>query len=121
MLILNTGITKNNFKILKEQKKNINLEGKYTKNLLFMKNSVKLFHNELKNENFKSCGEIIHENWIKKTELSKNINNNYFNEIYHNARNLGAYGGKILGAGGRGYLLLVAPISVIPKIKKKIF
>ena len=37
-----------------------------------------------------------------------------------NARNLGAYGGKkILGAGGRGYLLLVAPISVIPKIKKK--
>ena len=84
-----------------------------------MKKSVNVFYKELLNKNFKDCGEIIHENWIKKTELSKNINNNFFSDIYKESLNLGAYGGKILGAGGRGYLLLIAPQNKIPLIKKK--
>ena len=109
---------KNNFKILKEQK-NINLKGESVNNLLFMKNSVNIFYKELLNKNFQNCGEIIHENWIKKTELSKNINNDFFSDIYEECLNLGAYGGKILGAGGRGYLLLIAPTNKIPLIKKK--
>ena len=119
ILIINTGVMKNNFKILNEQKKNINLKGKFINNLLFMKKSVNVFYKELLNKNFKDCGEIIHENWIKKTELSKNINNNFFSDIYKESLNLGAYGGKILGAGGRGYLLLIAPQNKIPLIKKK--
>ncbi len=119
ILIINTGVMKNNFKILNEQKKNINLKGKFINNLLFMKNSVNVFYKELLNKNFKDCGEIIHENWIKKTELSKNINNNFFSDIYKESLNLGAYGGKILGAGGRGYLLLIVPQNKIPLIKKK--
>lgn len=119
LIVINTGITKNNFKLLNEQKKNINLKGKFTNNLLFMKNSVKTFYKELSNKNFQNCGQIIHENWIKKTELSKNINNNYFTDIYEECLKLGAHGGKILGAGGRGYLLLIAPINKISLIKKK--
>ncbi len=119
LIVINTGITKNNFKLLKEQKKNINLKGKFTNNLLFMKNSVKIFYKELSNKNFQNCGQIIHENWIKKTELSKNINNNYFTDIYEECLKLGAHGGKILGAGGRGYLLLIAPTNKISLIKKK--
>ena len=119
LIVINTGVIKNNFKILKEQKKNINLKGESVNNLLFMKNSVSIFYKELLNKNFQNCGEIIHENWIKKTELSKNINNDFFSDIYEECLNLGAYGGKILGAGGRGYLLLIAPTNKIPLIKKK--
>ncbi len=119
LLVINTGVMKNNFKILDEQKKNINLRGKFTNNLLFMKSSVNIFCKELLNKNFKSCGQIIHENWMKKTELSKNINNNLFSDIYKESLNLGAYGGKILGAGGRGYLLLIAPKNKIPLMRKK--
>ena len=121
LIVINTGIIKNNFKILNEQKENIKSKGKYTKNLLFMKKSVGLFKNELKLKNFKNCGNIIHENWIKKSELSSNINNIFFKEIYEESLISGAYGGKILGAGGRGYLLLIAPKNKILSIKKKFF
>ena len=120
LLIINTGIEKDNFKVLSEQKKNIRKGGNYIKNLEYMKNSVDDFIKFLKMNDFKTCGEIIHQNWIKKKELSKNINNNYFDTIYNEALSCGAYGGKILGAGGRGFMLIICPINIKKVIRKKL-
>lgn len=50
-------------------------------------------------------GEILHEAWEKKRTLVDGITNHKINEYYDTARDAGAIGGKLLGAGGGGFLL----------------
>ena len=51
----------------------------------------------------------MHESWLQKKSLSKNITNSYIDDIYNKAIKNGALGGKLLGAGGGGFLLMYAP------------
>ena len=51
-------------------------------------------------------GSLLHESWTLKRELSDSITNPEIDEAYENARKAGAVGGKLLGAGGGGFLLL---------------
>jgi D-glycero-alpha-D-manno-heptose-7-phosphate kinase len=51
-------------------------------------------------------GFLLHEGWQLKKQLASKISNGYIDEIYQTARNAGALGGKITGAGGGGFLLL---------------
>jgi D-glycero-alpha-D-manno-heptose-7-phosphate kinase len=50
-------------------------------------------------------GELMHESWMKKKDLVKGITNESIDKVYNTALKYGATGGKILGAGGGGYLL----------------
>ena len=50
-------------------------------------------------------GKLLHETWMLKRSLSGNISSDYIDEIYTKARNAGATGGKLLGAGGGGFIL----------------
>jgi D-glycero-alpha-D-manno-heptose-7-phosphate kinase len=52
---------------------------------------------------------LLHEGWALKRSLGCGITNDQVNEWYETARRAGALGGKLLGAGGGGFLLLVAP------------
>lgn len=54
-------------------------------------------------------GEILHEHWLAKKGLSNLVSTSYIDEIYETARRNGALGGKIVGAGGGGFLLLYCP------------
>jgi D-glycero-alpha-D-manno-heptose-7-phosphate kinase len=56
------------------------------------------------NELYK-IGEILHEGWKLKRSLTGDISSSKIDEFYQNARNAGALGGKLLGAGGGGFLL----------------
>lgn len=51
-------------------------------------------------------GGLLHEGWIHKKKLATKITNPEIDKLYETARENGAIGGKILGAGGGGYLLL---------------
>jgi D-glycero-alpha-D-manno-heptose-7-phosphate kinase len=51
-------------------------------------------------------GGLLHEAWQAKIKFTPKITNDYINEMYAIARKNGALGGKLLGAGGGGYLLL---------------
>lgn len=53
-------------------------------------------------------GKLLHESWQLKRGLSNLIANSHIDEIYATARNAGALGGKLLGAGGGGFMLLYA-------------
>ena len=56
-------------------------------------------------------GQLLHEAWMLKRQLSDKVTNERIDEIYQVARQNGAIGGKILGAGGGGFMLLcVHPI-----------
>ena len=56
-------------------------------------------------------GELLHEAWIQKSLLSPMISNSTIDDIYSVAKRAGALGGKILGAGGGGMLLLYVPLD----------
>lgn len=50
-------------------------------------------------------GELLHEAWMMKKQLSSKISPPFIDEIYEKARKAGAIGGKLLGAGGGGFVL----------------
>lgn len=54
-------------------------------------------------------GELLHEGWRMKRALSARISNALIDDAYAKARAHGAVGGKLLGAGGGGFLLIFAP------------
>ena len=60
-------------------------------------------------------GKLLHESWKIKKSLGNNITNSKIDEIYNIGMKNGAYGGKILGAGGAGFIMFV-----IPEEKKEI-
>ncbi len=53
-------------------------------------------------------GELLHQNWIYKRNLSPCVSTPKIDAIYDRARRAGAIGGKLLGAGGGGFMLLFA-------------
>ncbi len=55
-----------------------------------------------------AIGEILHAGWMEKRKLAANISNTKIDEWYERARTAGAIGGKLLGAGGGGFLLFYA-------------
>ncbi len=54
-------------------------------------------------------GEYLHRNWERKRSLYEGITSPDIEDLYARAREAGAIGGKITGAGGGGFLLLCAP------------
>ena len=65
-------------------------------------------------------GELLHEAWIAKRGLSREVSNPDVDGIYQAALGAGALGGKLLGAGGGGFLLLFASPDRQEGIKRKL-
>lgn len=65
-------------------------------------------------------GHLLHESWTLKKSLSSAISNSFIDEAYETARNSGAIGGKLLGAGGGGFLLLYAEPYNQAKIRENL-
>lgn len=59
--------------------------------------------------NIPEFGDILHEAWMAKRRLAPGVTTDQIDRLYELARDTGAWGGKILGAGGGGYLLVVSP------------
>ena len=55
-----------------------------------------------------SLGKLLHESWKLKRSLSAKVSTPYIDEIYEAGIKSGAIGGKILGAGGGGFILFFA-------------
>ena len=65
-------------------------------------------------------GKMLHEAWILKRSLSEKISTSHIDQIYEAAREAGAVGGKLLGAGGGGFMLLFAKPEEQPLIKQRL-
>lgn len=60
-------------------------------------------------QDLSAFGELLHENWMAKRSLSSKVSNAQVDSLYEDARSAGAIGGKLLGAGAGGFLLLFVP------------
>ena len=65
-------------------------------------------------------GELLNEAWEAKRSLSDQVSNSYVDEIYNEARAAGAIGGKLIGAGGGGFVLLFVPPSQQSAVKQRL-
>ena len=63
-------------------------------------------------------GELLHETWQLKRSLSKLTTNDEVDAIYGAARQAGALGGKLTGAGGGGFMLLFTPPERQDEVKR---
>lgn len=61
-------------------------------------------------------GRLLHESWMLKRQISTHIAPTFVDDIYEKARNAGAIGGKLLGAGGGGFMLFFVKPEDKPKV-----
>lgn len=90
--------------ILSEQSKNMNDNKKFEAQRK-MCEITKELKKEFQNNNVDALGECLHKNWLLKKSLASGISNDYIDKLYDKAINAGALGGKLLGAGGAGFML----------------
>jgi len=67
-----------------------------------------------------SFGELLHQSWQLKRSLSSKISTPYIDYLYDTAIKAGATGGKILGAGGGGFLLLFVKPELQDKVRESV-
>lgn len=70
--------------------------------------------------NMAEFGDLLHEAWMQKKRMNSLVSTSNIDELYDAARNMGARGGKILGAGGGGYILLFCPFNCKHLIAKRV-
>lgn len=107
LLLCYTGRTRLSANIITDQ---VEAYTKKEEDVLKAMEELKRITVELKNallqERLDDFGRLLHEAWINKKKMARHITNEAIDALYKTARTHGALGGKILGAGGGGYLLL---------------
>lgn len=86
-----------------------NNEVRITQNLKLLKQMAIEIKNSLLNGELEKIGPLLHESWINKKKLSSGISSPRIDTLYETGIKNGAHGGKLLGAGGAGYLLFFHP------------
>jgi len=91
--------------VLTEQKNNMCNENKFEslKKMVILVDEMK---KALHEDNMSAIGGILHKGWLYKKALATGISNENIDILYNKAMKLGARGGKLLGAGSAGFLLL---------------
>lgn len=108
LLLFFTGISRSATEIAAEQIK-AQSEGKNEAELHRMREMVDTAIGILKYDvNIEEFGRLLHEAWEIKRTLVKNISSEFVDDIYTKGRKAGAIGGKLLGAGGGGFMLFFA-------------
>lgn len=63
-------------------------------------------------------GKLLDYTWKLKRRVGRKVTTHYIDELYQIALNAGAYGGKLLGAGGGGFLLFYVPVDAQESVRK---
>ena len=115
LLLFFTGISRTSSEVCKKQ---IDSAKNNTKQLSRMQELVIEAINVLTTGHLSEFGELLHETWMLKKSLTDNISTSYIDDIYEAAMKNGAIGGKVLGAGGGGFMLFFAKPEYHAQIKK---
>jgi D-glycero-alpha-D-manno-heptose-7-phosphate kinase len=116
LLMLYTGLVRSAAGILDEQSRNTQSDEDKRTSLRRMVCLCEQMREALLRNDLGGFGEVMHAGWMEKRRLASGITNPQIDEWYDRARAHGAIGGKILGAGGGGFLLLYAAPERHPEI-----
>ena len=109
LLLFYTGKSRSAGSILSDQNtKSIKNDFEMIENLHYTKDIGKRSGDALRSGNTKLFGSLLNEHWVHKRNRSKGISSPLIDEIYETAINSGAVGGKLVGAGGGGFLMFYA-------------
>jgi D-glycero-alpha-D-manno-heptose-7-phosphate kinase len=107
LMLFFTGSAHHSWTILQEQESSTRAHTHSTLEALHEVKAVALRMREvLKAGELHRFGELLHESWQAKRKISSKISTTRIDQLYACAREHGAIGGKITGAGGGGFLLL---------------
>ncbi len=86
---------------------------------LKIKGIAEIAHNFFLQEDIKSVGELLYESWKEKRSISNLISTSKIDNIIKEIINNGAYGAKLLGSGGCGFILTICNSNSKERIKEK--
>ena len=109
LLMFYTGDLRSASKILMEQGRNVVSDSVKEQAQLKISQLTDTLHKELTNDNVDAMGPCLQANWEYKRQLASGITNPLIDDAYEKAMAAGATGGKLLGAGGGGFLLFYVP------------
>lgn len=117
MMLYFTGLSRLSGEISKKQAANIpNKKNELSRMSAMVNESLKI----LTGGDIELFGKLLDETWQIKRTLSDSITNQRIDDIYKASLEAGALGGKLLGAGGGGFILLFARPSDQPRIREKL-
>jgi D-glycero-alpha-D-manno-heptose-7-phosphate kinase len=108
LLLYFTGITRSADAILSKQADNLRSR-KISDVMDQMVALVDPFIDAMVRGDIETCGRLLGRNWELKQTLADGISNRAIDRMYRKALSAGALAGKVAGAGGGGFLLLIAP------------
>lgn len=113
LLLFFTGFSRSASETLREQDTKSRQNDKdMIANLHFIKELGRESKEALETEDLERFAELMNVHWEYKKRRSGGISNDRINEYYHLARQHGALGGKLIGAGGGGFLMFYAEDKV---------
>ncbi len=109
LLLFFTGFSRSASQLLKHQKeKTADDDAEMMQNLHYLKKLGLQSRDALEEGDTRRFGEIMHEHWVNKKRRSPGMSNAQIDAWYDLGINNGAVGGKIVGAGGGGFLMFMA-------------
>lgn len=120
LMLFYTGKKRQSSTVLDKQTDNIRSHDNVVYMMEKMRDMAMELYQELLLGNIDSVGDYLHRNWMMKRQLADNISDPQIDEWYKIARDSGATGGKLCGAGGGGFMLFFAPAGHRRKIADKL-
>lgn len=117
LMFFYTGITRKSSTVLTEQKAKIPQKKVSLDRLIELTNEAQ---DALQANDLDCIGRMLHEAWLLKRQFASNVSNDVIDDMYNRAMDAGALGGKILGAGGGGFLMVYVPEEKQANVKKAI-
>lgn len=112
VLLFYTGIKRNSFKVQRALVRGLRKQTRTIDNLHEIKRLGYQTEDILRKGDIDRYATFLQEHWQAKQQLSEMITNGRINRLYQLATDKGAQGGKLIGAGGGGYLLFYCPDPV---------
>lgn len=118
LMLFFTDLSRNASDIAAEQIRTMDQKEKELRTMhSFVDEGVKILQ---KGKNLDDFGKLLNESWLIKRSLTSKISNATIDKIYSIAIKTGAIGGKLLGAGGGGFMLIFAPPEKHKLIREKL-
>jgi len=115
LLLFFTGITRPASSVLTEQRSRMD---QHFETYVSMAESVPEFARRVLEGDVRGMAHMLHEGWVRKRSLAPSVSSSVLDGLYEAGLAAGAWGGKILGAGGGGCLLFLAPPAAHAAVRR---